>query len=72
MGINAEKIELAKKVLSIDDANTLQSVKALLNGVDNDWWIELDDEARASIERGLEQSDKGELYNNEDIFKSIP
>lgn len=36
MDINAEKIELAKKVLDIKDETTLQSIKAALNGVDYD------------------------------------
>ena len=70
MDINAEKVELAKKVLELEDADTLQNIKAVLSGIDHDWWIELDAGAKASIEKGLQQSNNGELYSHEDIVKS--
>jgi hypothetical protein len=71
MDINAEKVELVKRVLEIEDADTLQTIKAAISGIDHDWWNDLDSAAKQSIERALQQSDKGELYNSNDVFDSI-
>ena len=71
MDINAEKIELAKQVLDIKDERVLHSIKAALNGVDYDWWNELDKDVKASIERGLKQSQEGDLYDHEEVLKTL-
>lgn len=70
MDIKAEKIALAKRVLDTDDETILKNVKAVLDGLDVDWWDDLPEEAKASVERGLQESDKGELFMHEEVMKN--
>ncbi len=70
MDIKEEKIALAKRVLDTDDESILKNVKAVLDGLDVDWSDDLTTEAKASIKRGLKESDGGELYMNEEVMKN--
>jgi predicted transcriptional regulator len=36
-----------------------------------DWWNELNDENKASIERGLEDLKNGRVHSDEDVRKSV-
>lgn len=69
MDLKEEKIALAKKVLDTDDESILKSVKAVLDGLDADWWNNLTDEAKASVDRGLKESERGELYLHQEVIK---
>lgn len=39
------------------------------NEKQTDWWGDLDDDAKASIERGLTQSIDNELVDHEDVMR---
>jgi predicted transcriptional regulator len=53
-----------------DDESILKNVKAVLDGLDADWWDDLTDEAKASVERGLKESERGELHLHEEVMKN--
>ncbi len=70
MDIKEEKIALAKRVLDTDNESILKNLKAVLDGLDVDWWDDLTYEAKASIERGLKESDRGELFMHDEVMKN--
>ncbi len=70
MDIKEEKIALAKRVLDTDDESILKNVKAVLDGLDVDWWNDLIDEAKASVERGLKEFERGELVMHDEVLKN--
>ncbi|HEY4197584.1 MAG TPA: hypothetical protein VGM63_18715 [Mucilaginibacter sp.] len=41
MDIHAEKIELAKLILSTNDTGLINQIKSLFKNKDEDWWNEL-------------------------------
>jgi predicted transcriptional regulator len=71
-----------KKYVDLADERMLKAVHAML-GTDleeaitdedtsDDWWDEISDAQRASIERGLAQSERGEGIPHEEMVKKYP
>jgi len=54
-----------------DDLNLLEEVKLMLSGqnLTQDFWEDLPESQRKSIERGIEQASKGETVAHEDVMK---
>jgi predicted transcriptional regulator len=54
-----------------DDLNLLEEVKLMLSGqnLTQDFWEDLPESQRKSIERGIEQAAKGETVAHEDVMK---
>ncbi len=48
---------------------TLLKLIGLLNAEDKDWWNNLSEEDKASVERGLQQADKGNFVSHDDAMK---
>ena len=67
MDIQAEKLELVQAILNIEDIDLIEEVKKLIfeREVAHDWFDDLSDEQRASIDIGLEQADRGEFLSQE-------
>ena len=63
MDIQAEKLELMQAILNIEDIDLIEEVKKLISGREeaHDWFDDLSDEQRASIDIGLGQADRGEF-----------
>ena len=72
----AELNELRKEVKEyIDhaDERVVKMVFAMLEAdVDADWWNSMPDDVKASVERGLEQSARGEVIPHDDVKKKYP
>lgn len=60
----------AKAIALINYLKTLDFVE-LTKSKSVDWWDELSEENKASIERGIKQADEGKLISNEDAKKRI-
>ena len=60
MNIAATKLELTKQLLNTTDKGIINHIKAVFETRTQDWWDELPDEIKASVERGLRQSERGE------------
>jgi hypothetical protein len=68
MNTAAIKVDLAKKILDTNDKNLINYFKAIFDTHAN-WADELPDEVRASFEKGLRQSAKGETVSHSDVRK---
>jgi len=69
------KSALHKLIDKTEDINILKSVLLILNKIsekeETDFWDVISDEEKASIEKGLSQSKKGELLSNEDVLREV-
>ena len=68
---------IRKKVMSFvgtADANALERLSHFIDAAQApaDWWDELPDEAKASIEEGIRDADTGRVMTYEDYKKSRP
>ncbi len=69
MTLNEKKTKI-KKLVESADAHVLHMVYLLLEGdLKSDWWDEISDAEKKSIEKGLAQADKGELVPHEQVMK---
>jgi predicted transcriptional regulator len=70
MNIQAEKLELIKMLVSIQDASILKKIKTLLEKEQpDDFFNHLNEQQVASIERGLEQVKKGKVVSHKQVKK---
>lgn len=59
-----------KKYIDTADEKTVKMIHAMLEvDQENDWWDELSDEARASVERGLKDGEAGRVIPHEVAMK---
>lgn len=60
----------AKKYLDAADERVVKMVHAMLEtDAQNDWWDEVSDEAKASIEKGLKDADAGRVTPHYEAMK---
>ncbi|MEP7171701.1 MAG: hypothetical protein ABI855_20175 [Bacteroidota bacterium] len=69
MNIAATKLELAKRLLNTNDKNIINYLKAIFDTQANNWWEELPEEIKTSIEKGLKQSSKGTTIPHAEMQK---
>lgn len=66
MDIQSLKIELAKKILSSNKHALLEKVEQLFKTEnEDDWWKELPKEIQDSINQGLMDAEKGNVFDHE-------
>ena len=66
------KTEIYDLVEKIDNIQLLQAIKILLsNGAGSDWWEEFSNEERQAIEKGLNESEAGELIPHNIVMEEI-
>lgn len=66
------KTELHDLVEKVNDVQLLQAIKILLSkGIDSDWWEELSEQEKQAIEKGLQESDVGELIPHNVVMEEI-
>jgi predicted transcriptional regulator len=67
--VTALRKEVKRSIDSADE-KTLKMIQALLEvEQESDWWDGLDDEAKASIERGLKDADAGRVTPHDVVMK---
>ena len=71
MTIQAQKLELVKLILEIDDKAVLNNIKQVVTSSKDDWWDEISDKEKAAIEAGIAQADRGELIPHEQVMKKL-
>jgi len=59
MNINAEKIELAQLIFSIENKITIKKIKNLLKAEEPDLWDELHDDVKLAVDESIKQLDAG-------------
>lgn len=71
MNIEAEKIELLKLILETEDEAIIQELKIVFKKQEPDFWEELPDFVKESINRGLDDVAAGRVQNHEDVMFKI-
>ena len=69
MNLSATKVELTKQLLNSNNISLIYHIKALFETQDIDFWDELHDDVKASIKRGVEQADRGELKSHDEVMR---
>ncbi|MBP9925934.1 MAG: hypothetical protein KBF45_08060 [Cyclobacteriaceae bacterium] len=62
------KFKMVEKIITTEDDALLEEVKSLLGLSEHDFWDELSDSTKASIQRGLEQSGRGQTMPHEEVM----
>jgi predicted transcriptional regulator len=70
MNLQAKKLELVQLIISTEKPSILQKVEDVFKKK-TDWWDEVSEEERKSIEKGLAEADRGELIPHEQIMKEL-
>jgi predicted transcriptional regulator len=69
MNLASQKIELAKRILDMEDEEMIHHIKAVIESGSEDWYINLPQEVKDSIAKGLAQSAKGETIPHKEVMK---
>lgn len=69
------KLNLIRLINQINDSSKLQAIYTLLSNAENsdgvDWWDELSDAEKASIEKGLEDYKSGNVFTDEEVKREM-
>ena len=72
MNLQAKKLELVQLIINTKKPLTLKRVEEVLKREkESDWWDEISQAERLSIEKGLAEADKGELIAHEVVMKEV-
>lgn len=71
MDIQAEKIELAKLILSTNDTGLINKIKSLFKAKEDDWLDELPLSVRQGINESIEQANRGEFISYDEVKKEV-
>jgi predicted transcriptional regulator len=69
MSIASIKLDLAKKIIDTDDKEIIGYIKAIFEGQSDNWFEELPADVQDSVERGLAQSERGEVRSHAEVMK---
>jgi len=70
MNLQAKKLELVQLIINTEKPSILQKVEDVFKKK-VDWWDEISEDERKSIEKGLAEADRGELIPHEQIMKEL-
>jgi len=72
MEINLQntKIELIQWLTTLDDKSLIQKILDLRKSETKDWWNEISDLEKESIEKGLSDADNGKLNSHSEARKT--
>jgi hypothetical protein len=71
MDIQAEKIELAKLILSTDDKGLISQIRSLFKNKEENWWEEFPPSVKLGINESIIQADRGEFISYNDVKKEV-
>ena len=71
MDIQADKIELAKLILSTDDTGLIDQIKSIFKNKEENWWDELPASVKLGINKSIEQADRGEFIPLAEVKKEV-
>lgn len=69
INIQNAKIELIQWLTTLEDSSLIQKIMDLRKNESKDWWDEISDAEKKSIETGLSDADNGKLKPNSDAEK---
>ncbi len=72
MNLQAKKLELVQLILNTERPSLLEMVSQLLKQEkETDWWDELPESVKKSIETGIEEAERGETIPHEEVMKGL-
>ena len=72
MNLQSKKLELVQLILNTEKPAILAKVEAVLKKEKRtDWWDDISQAEKESIEKGLAEADKGELIPHEEVMKEV-
>ena len=72
MSISTIKLDLAKKIIATDDRGIINHIKAIFDThPKTNWFEELPDDVRASVEQGIKEADRGEGTPHAVVMKRV-
>ena len=70
MSKEALKLELIKWLSELDDSETIEYLRIVKEScTTDDWWNDLTEEQKQSIDRGIEDIENGRVTSHEDVVK---
>ena len=69
MNLQAEKIQLAKMILSIENKSIVQQIKDVLHSSKADWWNTISTEEQRAMKQGLHELDNGVFKSHKEVMK---
>jgi hypothetical protein len=69
MDIQAEKIDLVRRLLDTDDKSILQEVKNVFESHEKDFWAGLPKYVKDGITRSKKQAEAGQLTSHDEVMK---
>ena len=67
--IESKKLALIQWLTSLNDVSMIDKILELKNKETKDWWNEISDEEKESIEKGLSDAESGKLKPHSEIRK---
>lgn len=72
MNIQTKKLKLVQMIINTDKPSILKKVEEVFSKEKSvDWWDEISEAERQSIEKGLAEADRGELIPHEEVMKEV-
>ncbi|MVN19941.1 hypothetical protein [Mucilaginibacter arboris] len=71
MNIEAEKIELLKLILETEDEAVIQEIKSVFKKQELDFWNQLPDSVKVSINRGIEDVEAGRTQKHDQVMQEL-
>ena len=72
MNLQSKKLELVQLILNTEKPAILAKVEAVLKKEKRtDWWDDISQAEKESIEKGLAEADKDELIPHEEVMKEV-
>jgi len=63
------KIELIQWLTTLEDSSLIQKILDLRKSQTNDWWAEISEAEKESIEKGISDADNGKLNSHSEARK---
>ena len=67
--IESKKLALIQWLTSLNDVSMIDKILELKQKESKDWWNEISDEEKESIEKGLSDAESGKLTPHSEIIK---
>ncbi len=74
MNTSELKNDLHKFIVETNDITILSKVKEYVSSLrkeSSDWWDEMTEEDKSSVQRGLDDLEAGRVHSDEDVRRSI-
>lgn len=68
MDIQAEKYKLIEWITSLKDISLINRLKTVKEEASKDWWDDLSQEERESVEQGLRDIKEGRVHSHEEVM----